>query len=337
MVIFNMKRNRRSYNIHGLLKIISDFDYYVPNYFLTTSKYDVPDIILSNTKTGTPRVLNSRFTQIASNLHCLNDEKLVVSTLSISKLKATWSLKNLLNKPTEVYLNRAYRILSKTILTNPISTVFPDNAYIQMIMHVKLLYKNHTFLVGACFEPRNGDSAILISSMGGMGKTITLLEVFKEIGSRYLSDDIVIINKDGTVFSYPKPVRLRRINVSPIALETYIPPEKVIGSTPIARKSQIGTIGLLERGNKNEVQKLGQEEATNKLLAITRKLLPYYMERSLLAYSYMDSSFNLDDLRRTETEIIRKFLNHANIYTLKCSFNNPESYKRLLKDLYEYM
>ncbi len=333
-----MTRNSRSYNIHGLLEIVSDFDCYVPNYFLTTTKYSNPDIILNYSKTGAPSVLNSRFTQIAPNLHVLNNERLVVSSISISKLKATWSIRNVLERPTEVYLNRTYRLLSKTLLTNPISTAFPDHAYIQMIMHVKLLYKNHTFLVGACFEPSEGTSAILISSMGGMGKTLTLLELLKEIKSSYLSDDMVIVNKDGTVFSYPKPIRLRRINISPLALETYVPPAQVIGSTPIARRSQIGTICLLEHGIKNEIQKLDREEALTKLLAITRKLLPYYMERTLLAYSYMDSSFNLDDLRRTETEIIRQFLSHANIYTLKSSSSNPSSYVKLLKDLqHEYM
>lgn len=326
-----MKRKRRNYDIHGLLEISSDFDCYVPDYFLTTTECSIPDIILS--KTGAKTVSSSRSTQITPDIFCLRDERRIVSSISLFGLKATWSLRNLLERPTEVYINRTYRTLSKTILTMPISTAFPDNSYIQMIMHVKLLYKNHAFLVGACFEPNDRTTAILISSMGGMGKTTTLLKALKEMSGRYLSDDMVIIDKDGTIYSYPKPIRFRRINVPLFAFETYMPPAQAIGSTPIASSSQIGTICLLERGVENKVQQLDRKEAQNKLLAITRKLLPYYMERTLLAYSYMDSSFNLDNLMQTETKIISQFLSHANIYTLTCNSKKSSSYVRLLKDL----
>jgi hypothetical protein len=257
-----------------------------------------------------------------------------VSTLSLLGLKATWSIKNLLGEPTEVTVNRPYQLLSKTLLSQPISTAFPVQAFIQMVTHIKLLQKNHTFLVGACFEPNESKTATIISSMGGMGKTSLVFKTLKEIGGKFLSDDMMIINKDGTIYSYPKPVRTRHISIPPVHLETYVQPATLLGTnSQIKKTSKVGNLVLLERAAKTELITLTQKDALNKLLMVNRKLLPFYMERSIIAYSYMDSSFNIENFINLETDILQNFLADANWYVMKSRPGDIGPSTKLLRGL----
>lgn len=323
---------RNYYDIHGLLKVGTDITGYVPDYFREPSVRNL-DLLLSS-GTSSPEILTETCTKIAHGLYCCEYEKLVVSTISLLAFKATWAVKRLLGKPTEVYISPTYRMLSKTLLKMPISTVFPDHAFIQMIMHIKLLYNAHTFLVGACFEPNDTTPAIIISSMGDIGKTSTIFQALKEIGGKYLSDDMIIVNKEGTVFSYPKPIRIRRINVPLVALERYVDPIQIVGSKErIKRESKAGTLCFLEHATENEVKPLDREDALAKVLAINRKLLPYFMERTLLAYSYMNPQFSLSKIMQKEAEILRQLLKHVDCYVLKCSLKNPKGYVELLRNL----
>lgn len=332
-----MKRNQINYNIHNLLTIVSDFNCYIPSYFKTPSELNNPDIILHRKKVNVDKESKSTVTTIAPNLYLQHDLQLVASCYNLASIKARWALRNLVNQPTEVYLSSSYTKISKKILKIPISTVFPADSYVQMIMHIKFLLKDHTFLIGASFQPNDSNSAILISSMGGMGKTTTLLNSLKNVNGNFLSDDMVIINKNGIVYSYPKPIRIRQLKVGPLSVEKYLPPDNVIGASSIINSSRIGTVCILERGKKNEIKPINRKEAESKLLAITRKLLPYYIERTVLAYSYMDASFNLIKIMQKEVEIIRNFIKHSNPYILRCNYQDSNSYTKLLKELlYEY-
>jgi hypothetical protein len=202
-----------------------------------------------------------------------------------------------------------------------------------MITHVKLLQKNHTFLVGACFEPNN-NKAIIISSMGEMGKTSLVFKMMKEKGNKFLSDDMVIISDNGQVYSYPKPIRIRQVSIPPMHIEKYASPRVLLGSKDqMKEQSKIGNIVLLERGSETELKQLSLDDALNKIILINRKLLPYHMERSLIAYSYMDTSFSISKLMESETAIIRKFLNDATFYSVKSRFGDIDSSSKILRGI----
>lgn len=322
----------RHYNINGLLTLDSNFDFNILDYFFSKSiKSKNPDIILNLSKTGMPDISGVKFTQIAPGLEYSEEKDLVVSTVNLLGLKAKLSMRKLLDGPTEVYVDQRYRLLSKTLLKMPISTAFPYHAFIQMIIQLKLLITGHTFLIGGCFEPSN-NSALIISSMGGMGKTSTVFETLKKMGGRYLSDDMVIIDKNGQVYSYPKPIRIRKLSIPPMSLETYVPPTQILDrKNRIKKASNIKTICLLEHKGRNEIKPIDHKEALRKILLITRKLLPYYTERTILAYSYMNKSFTLYNLMKTESDIISQFIEHADCYSL--SSGSLESTVDLIRSL----
>jgi hypothetical protein len=308
---------------------LSNVEYYIPSTFLFI-KAKKPDIIIAESKIIESKKNTQKLRQISPDLYYLPEKDEVISKINILGLKAFFSIQNLSQTPTKVYISPEYRLLSKTLLTMPISTVFPDQAFIQMIIHIKLLKKGYTFLIGSCLELADSDSAILISSMGGMGKTLTLLKLLEE-GGKYISDDMVIINSKGQVYSYPKPIRIRQIKGT-ISLESYKTPTQILGpKIKMKDTSNIGIICFLERGTKNEIETLEKSEAKRKILIITRKLLPYYMERTILAYSYMNSSFDVYELMFTESKIIEKFVENCKCCIVRSQSGNPKSYVNLIR------
>jgi hypothetical protein len=319
------------YDIHGLVTLQCNRKDYFPDYFLTNKATANPDLMLyiSNKNPNIP----ANFSQIGTDIFCSNENDQVFSKINLLGFRGMLTLKNLTGKPTEATVNNNYSFLSKTLLKVPMSTAFPDKAFAQMILHIKLLLKNHTFIVASCFQPKNQDKATLISSIGGMGKTSAIFQALNTFGGKYLADDMVIINGNGTIYAYPKPVRLRHIT-SAISLETYRNPAQILGSRDlVANSSPVGNLLLLERGNQNKITPLDSNEASKKILVITRKLLPYYMERTILAYSYMNSSFNLSNFLDTESQLQSSFLEHAKCYTLTSKIGSPNSIIKLMKEI----
>jgi hypothetical protein len=320
------------YNLHSILRISCESDHFIPEYFKTQVVTE-PDIMITQTKT-LPQHAGASKTELAPGLCYSKAEQIVSSTVNLLGLKAFWSIKKLNGKPTVIVVDRYYRLLSKTLLTQPISTAFPDLAFTQMITHVKLLQKKHTFLVGACFESADSKESTLISSMGGMGKTSLVFKLMEQEGNKYLSDDMTIVGDEGKVYAYPKPVRIRQVSIPPMHLEKYAAPATLLGSSNrIKNTSKIGNIVLLERALKTEVKTVSLDDALHKLLLINRKLLPYNMERAIVAYSYMDTSFSILDLMETESKILEHSLKDANCYILCSKYGDVQLCARLLGDI----
>ncbi len=319
-----------SYNIHGLVTVKCNRNDYFPEYFLANDTTN-PDLIL-NVSNRNPSILKD-FCQIGTDIFCSTANRQVFSKINILGLKGMLTIKNLIGTLTEATINGRYPFLGKTLLKVPVSTAFPDKAFAQMLLHVKLLLKNRTFMVASGFKPANQNSATLVSSMGGMGKTSAIFNALETIGGKYLGDDMVIVDAKGTVYAYPKPVRIRRFS-SIFSLESYKHPEQILRSKDaIAESCPIGNVLLLERGATDKITSIGSTDASRKLLVITRKLLPYYMERTILAYSYMDTSFDLSKLLIDESVLQSKFLEHAECYVLTSKIGNPKSVIKLMKEI----
>lgn len=315
-----------SYNIHGLVSIDSFESRLIPRYFLNTNN-PKPDLIISRLGKSCDSIRKTS-RQIGSGLFYNEEQKLVLSDAKFFGFKPSWSLKNLWGTGTCVAFNRTYPALSKTFLSVPVSTVFPIHAYIQHILHIKLLLKEYTFLVGGCFQMSEPNLGIVVSSMGEMGKTTTVLSALKSKSNIFLGDDMVIIGDDGTIYSYPKPIR-RRTFFGPFCRETFSPPDEILGSrSRIGEKTKVSLMCLLERGLQNEATPITSDEASRKLLVIVRKLLPYYLERTILAYAYTDNSVNLYDIMEEERRIITSFLEKANCFVLRC--NKASDYLKLV-------
>jgi len=321
-----MKAKEYNYDIHGLLKINSNFIGFTPDYFLIDNKPKDLDIILRmEKKVEIPKEIN--YSQIAPGLFYDGHDKSVVSTFRICGFNTTWRLKSLLDNPTEVFVSKAY----KDIVRMPISTVHPLNDYIKFILQIKLILKNYSFLLGGGIKPMNTDFAIIISSCGGMGKTTAVINLVKQLGGNFLSDDTVIISKEG-VYSYPTHLRIRKFGSLLLGYNEDVPFNKILPKETIARGPYpVKYIFFLERSDKNGVFLIDSTSALNRIISINRKTIPYLSERTILAYFYSISPFSLNKIMEREEKILKDFLEHLDCYVVKCK--HPDYYVRLIADI----
>ena len=101
-----------------------------------------------------------------------------------------------------------------------------------------LFYKlslNHIFPIhSAAIEVRNG-KAVMIVGASGSGKTFTMLKMLKNIeGSKFISDNFVLIDKNRKLIPFPEPIRIKKLDIQ-IARQLKI--------TNLLDKTEIETFG----------------------------------------------------------------------------------------------
>ncbi|MCM8770298.1 MAG: hypothetical protein NC936_00305 [Candidatus Omnitrophica bacterium] len=303
-----------NYNIHGILKVNSNFKGILPDCFLTNKELENPDIILRLVK-KVEVSSDRRIIQIAPGLFYDEGNDLVVSLFNLGGFNMGWTLKGLLKERTEVFVSSAYR----RFVQMPVSTVHPLNDYIKFILQIRLILKGYSFLLGGSFRPKNSDYAAVISSSGGMGKTTTILNLIKKTGAEFLSDDTSIISKD-KVYSYPSPLRKRVFGSLILGYCRNIPVEKILLPNVI-RKDSLNArfIFFLERSRKNEILLIDSISALNKIISINRKIIPYSTERSILGYFYKENQYNINNLIKKEEDILKSFLGNLKCYLIRAA------------------
>jgi len=326
-------KDRHDYVLHNLLKIRSNFPSHIPDKFKISSNFIEPDIIFTMEKLDVTKRHEKGDVGIAPTLYYNKQDMRVISEINIPLLKIKYALSNFLGTPTKLSFNKNYKTISNTLLKLPISTLYPLNAYLQMIIHLKLILLGHTFLPGASFIPDGKTRAFILASLGGMGKTTALVDFLKKYHGKFISDDMIIINSNGDVLSYPKPMRIRKRTLGPFSSEKYVSVEKVINSENIAQSSKVHALCILEYGEEGGIFPVDKIEMSKKILAISRKLLPYYMERTITSYSYMDPDFDLTNIMKRENEIVRNFLGRSKNYIIRYDQSNYRMIIEMIKEI----
>jgi len=79
----------------------------------------------------------------------------------------------------------------------------PCHEWFSWGIQLALLHNNVTFVHGVAFEKEN--MAVLIAAKGGVGKTAIAEYFVRELGWELLGDDLVIVDRAGSCYSFPKP------------------------------------------------------------------------------------------------------------------------------------
>jgi putative flippase GtrA len=81
---------------------------------------------------------------------------------------------------------------------------------VEPILRWMLVRRGHALVHAACMESDGG--AVLITAATDTGKTTTLLRTLSRPGQtfKFISDDMVIVTRDGYVLNYPKPLTISR-------------------------------------------------------------------------------------------------------------------------------
>jgi hypothetical protein len=95
----------------------------------------------------------------------------------------------------------------------------------------------------------------------------------------------------------------------------------------IEEKANIKNIFVLERGTSG-IEKIEPREATRRILIINRNEFSYHKNPLLFAYSYFNPSLDINELMRTEEDLIYTIVDKTDCSLLKA--NKPTGYIDLL-------
>lgn len=220
------------------------------------------------------------------------------------------------------------------------------------IYFLKLIQKGYTFVHAGCVS-RDGD-ATLVSGMRDTGKTSTTLSQFDGEDVMLMSDDMVVLSPDGTVYSYP-----REVGISPYTLTgdhlTYdggrvkewvsrhqslvllveeflrfeLSERTRIDDRYIRDQATLDNVFVLNpRSEAPEIEEISAERAANKMFETTAEMFDPFRVYSLNFYAYV-TDFDKLELTNRCREFLTEAVSDADCYQL--NVNEVERYAELVK------
>lgn len=282
-----------NFNIHGI-RIQTDRKYLFPDYFSTDQMEDV-DL----------RIDRESYKRFDKSIH----EKLGLQF---------WGGKdNIFFESAGVYRHLQKILISdlhkKTTLSFRTETDRHGiTTLIKTLFQYKLLQKGKILIHGAALE-KDG-KAYVFSGWPRTGKSSTVLHLAEERGYNVIGDDMVILSKEGKVYSFPKKAgifyksghfsALNKREKS-ILLAKYLgvklfPPLHSIWDrslrvdldrlVTVKDKAELEEIYVLRKSEGKEKEKIGEKSASNKVLAHVLNIFYHnpFIKRLLLAYSLLN-------------------------------------------------
>lgn len=319
------------YNFYNILSVGSNFDLSYIVLPLDCFKVDEGcknyDLTIKMVKCRTFET--SGYQQIAHRLYYSKEEDRIISALRLFGIKFCWEIKNLMRDKTELLFSKSYMLFFKHIFQFPISTVYQVNILIKMIMQVKLLLKNSTFLVcGAVALDKQG---VIFTGTCGSGKTTAVLNFMDNFHSKYISDDIMILSNN-VAYSFPSPLRIRKYNLGTTCFNKFINPAQEYGDRFLESFKGDFDVYFLERSSSNYIKEISNTEGINKLCNINNRILSYFNERLLASSAYIYEDFSLLYMQKKQLDILSDFFKETKFHII-CA-THIDDYIEMLKKKY---
>lgn len=327
---------RYFYNFHDILKIRSNIDLRF-NYFRVNScDYDFDLFLVKDFK-----IKSNSLKKLGMNYFGEENNEKIYFRDKIFSLTREAMLKDLSGK-TKLYINKAYYL-----------TKLPTDLYnfLDRALQIKFLTKGFTLLHSACISHKN--EGILITAFADTGKTLSVLQLLKYNSFDYLSDDLIIIDKEGNAYCLPRLVNYRslkkaeylngksnykfylgglRTKIAELPyLAAYIGTidAKDIYKTiniKIKRKIKVMKVFFLEN-DKNECKKIDRDTAFKKIYLINRVEFGDFPPL-ILKYFYLNSKLNLNNFVKIEKNLIKNVIYNSDCYQI-CN-NNPKMFSKMI-------
>ena len=183
------------YSIHDIVKIRTNLELPIPSYFKVKYLNDVDlEFIMEDIR---DYVSEDRKKRSGAFFYWINGKALNIH-YEIPLINARIIIDDLEDK-TRIKFTKAF------IKYGKIWNLF------EIIFAIKLLQKGYSIIHAGCLKFR--DEGILFVALRDTGKTSTVLSLLDGKNFRFLSDDQVIINENGSALCYP-----RKVNISPYTL-----------------------------------------------------------------------------------------------------------------------
>ncbi len=306
------------YNIHNLIKISSDFELsdanrVSPAFDCFKCKIDQGehDILIRNKKFELNELKDCN--RLAHGLYYSNPDKTMISRLSVLGVDVCWGIKDLFGKTTTLYYNRPFYLLTKKLLTLPVSFYQPLFLLIRNLIQVKLMQKGASFIIGSAVN--RGDGGSIFTGTTGSGKTTTMLACMEDAESTFVTNDLMIVSGK-KVFGFPSDILYRKFSIGILSRHELIRPEQIFGNRLTSEIKGDCSIYFLERGQTSKISRIDFEDGINKLIYISNRIHPYFAERTLSAFSYLYDKFSILSTQGLLKDILMSNLIGAKFFIL---------------------
>lgn len=260
-------------------------------------------------------------------------------------IKLKMEVKNLLDHPRIIVNNPYFKYIRFKA-----DNAYPPGIHLLDILLVNLLERMYSPLhCAAISSPEN--EGILLVAPPDTGKTLTSFLALNK-GFHFLAEDIAFVDEKyvyanpytstflhGDQFGNGKSGKSLRSLVKSIPtkfdlLQYYTrPPKKsitdLVKGVKIDEKATIKNIFILDRGE-TSTQRINPEDAARRILIINRNEFSYFKNPLIFAYSYFNSSLDVNKLMRIEEQIINTIVNTRDCFLLKS--NDPKKYFPMMLD-----
>lgn len=209
---------------------------------------------------------------------------------------------------------------------------------IDTIIRIKQIQKGYLNIHAACLSKDN--SAILFAAFPNVGKTLSTLQLLKE-GSRYLSDDTVLVDRNGKAYltSFPSAIGyedfLKFIKPADIGTRKYYKTlvkdwlikhsnvlNRIMNSPLICLgdlfetvdESKVDVVCTLEIGERR-IKEVSNEYLVERITTINDYSLSRINNPFIFVYSYFND-FSIAKIERMQKKNLSKFLEGCRCYSL---------------------
>ena len=315
------------YKIHNFLNVKTNLKEILPPVFRSNNDEKPCQLEILFINNFKHKLSIEKLTEIAPGMYIDYPKQLVISKFSLGGKNIEARLHFSTGKTTFQF-NSLYYYLSKYILKIPMSSFYPIEHLIKLIIQTILLKKGYSFIISAGLIIKN--TPILLTSFGGIGKTLTTINLMKNNSSSiFFSDDTLIT--DGTkIYSYPSIIRVRKLGNPILSIEQFINPQDVLNinlKSNITMKPKI--LFFLEKGSKNRIYKITSTQAKLRYKSICNKILNVKAERMHLTANYL-GSLNIEELEKRQNIIINSLLKRTQCIVIEVG--HPKYYSQLIED-----
>jgi hypothetical protein len=113
-----------------------------------------------------------------------------------------------------------------TIEVGPLLARSPHVVYtniVEALLRFVMVSRDRMLLHSACVELDG--VGVMLSALTDTGKTATVLRLLREHGGRFLSDDMTIVDRDGTATCFPKPLTISAHTLRAVESDELTPAE----------------------------------------------------------------------------------------------------------------
>lgn len=315
------------YSIHDLLTVQSDVDLPIPGYFRTENggkpdiSVEVGPINVEAPPRGKKKRKDYAVWRHAGSLvfdYEVLDLKLMVGTV---------------DGQTEIRATERFVGRSKAHI----------NTLVKLLVQLKLLDEGYTFVHAGAVSM--GGEAVLIPALGSTGKTYTTLSLVDGEDSFFMSDDLVILGREGDVLCYPG-----RIGTGPYRLENFDVPELevrplishklakvplisvIFGKFPwlyktknfdpprsvVAERAEAAHLFMITGGVENDARPMSTAEAVRRSQTQHLDTHSFFSNFILNHYAYF-FDYDLADQTRRMREIMLDGLADVNCYEMRAN------------------